>query len=697
MRAYLLVLGCCLFIIGMINGQEPMGDLPPSIQVIGSVSSNGAIMLRWAPNTPTTWKYSNQYGYRIERHTVSRGDQILNPREIKQLNNQPIKPKPLEQWEGFADRNDLAGVAAQALYGDDFEVEMEEGGNGMMAIINQAQILEQRFTFALFSADLDFEVALFSGLAFVDNDTKASETYLYKIISEIPEDKLNVKFGAVFLSRKDYRPLPKPLELAGIFKDSQVMLSWNYKLLERDYSSYFIERSSDAGRSFQRISEDPVTSLNNTDEQNTSRIVYIDSLPQNGKEYQYRIKGISPFGETGPYSDIIKGKGVKGHYYNPAILDAVLSKDQLSVVITWDFPQEGIEGLSHFEIVRADQVQGDFVPVISGVDRSQRTIIVNDVQSINYYSVTAVGLDGTKRISFPRMVQPDDAIPPADPRGLTGTIDSTGIVTLRWQQNTEKDFLGYRVFRANLEDEEFTQITFRPIVENTIIDTIPIKTLVKKIYYKVQAFDKRYNPSGFSEVLKLNRPDIIPPTPPVITKFKVTDQEVELQWVSSNSEDAIKTLIYKKKKGTRLNWELVADLNIADSRYKDKSYKEKGEYLYTLLTIDESGLESDPIAPVTIFINGNKVKPNIERFNVTANREEKHILLNWIYKEKGVTELLLFRGKGEQKPTLYKVFKDGQNSFVDNKLVINTDYTYLLQAVFSSGSKSPLKKVEITY
>ncbi|NMH85949.1 fibronectin type III domain-containing protein [Flavivirga algicola] len=690
---FLFLAGFCL---KSSYAQQPIGDDTPAIMVRARVINN-TVKLRWAPNTPTLWKYANQYGYYIERHTILRGDVILEPREIKRLNNAPIKPRPMMEWESFTEQNDMAAIAAQALYGEDFEVDMQEGGNPMMQILNQAQILEQRFAFALYAADLNYGVAEFSGLAFEDVSLISGEKYLYKIIPAIPIEKMTIKPGVAYIGLSDVKNLPKPQEFVGVFKDHNVLLTWNYKILESQYNSYILERSSDQGSTFQQVSKEPLTPLSDPEIQNTGRMVYMDSLPQNNKEYQYRIKGISPFGEVGPASVLVKGMGQKGQYFNPAIINTSLSKDQKSAVITWEFPEEGLEGLSHFQVVRADEVKGHFVPVISKIDKNLRSAIVPDIQIINYYSVTAVGLDGSKRHSFPAMVQPDDAIPPLDPRGLIGEIDSTGVVTLQWTKNLEPDLLGYRVFRANLEGEEFTQITFKPIPQNTITDTIPIKTLVKKVYYKVQAFDKRYNPSGFSEILELKRPDIIPPTPPVFTKFKTEGGKVFLNWIPSSSEDATKTLIYRKEKGKAEDWQLIADKDISIKSHADTYVKESTHYLYTLLTMDESGLESEPVRPISISTPTSKVKPEISRFTATTNRELKHILLSWNYREKGVTEMQLFKAKEGEQPTLYRVFENDEKQYLDSDLLINTSYTYLLQAVFDNGSRSKMTKEEIKY
>ncbi|MEW7290666.1 hypothetical protein [Aquimarina sp. 2304DJ70-9] len=675
--------------------QDPIGEEIPEVKVIGTVTKD-AIMLRWAVNTPLAWKYVNQYGYTIERKTIAIGEEILKEPIVKKITSTPILPKPMMQWENFVENNDNAAIAAQAIYGEDFEVELQEGGNGILNIINLAQALEQRFSFALFAADQDYEVAKYSGLAYVDTDVKPNERYLYSISTAIPKEKLDVKSGGVYLGLSDYKSLPEPQDFVGVFNDKNVMLSWNFTLLKRQFNNYIIERSDD-GNTYKALEDVPIVNLNEREKNPSNRMFYIDSLPQNNKEYYYRLKGVSPFGEIGPPSEVISGSGKKPLQHNPAITEAKLLLDNSSAIITWEFPEEGLTSIDHFELNRSDVIKGNFSTVVSNISKDKRSIEYSNLNAINYFTITAVGVNGGKRVSFPKMIQPVDDTPPITPVGLTGVIDSTGIVQLNWQQNTEIDFLGYRVFRANLENEEFTQITFRTISQNKIVDTINIKTLNPKVYYKIQAFDKRYNPSGFSEVLMLKKPDVVPPTKPVFKSFKADQDVVELYWITSTSHDAIKTLVYRKEKGEDTPWELVAETNLPDNSFKDTTAKSGVVYLYTLVTIDESGLESEPVTPLVISLPDNKLKPEIDKFAALVNREEKKISLSWKYKANDVTEFALYKAEEEQKPTLYKVFNSNKNQFVDQNLRVNTKYTYLLQATFNSGAKSPIKKIEVQY
>lgn len=678
-----------------IYAQKEIGNETPEVKVIAHATKK-SIMLRWGVTTPSAWKQANKQGYIIERKTIVVDKQILSAPIIKQLNTIPIKPKPMMEWKEFTEKNDYAAIAAQALYGEEFNVEMSEGDNGLMSILNLAQAIEQRFSFALYAADQNFEVAKYSGLAYVDKDVKKNERYLYSIKVANQNPKKKIKKGGVYLGVSDYKPLPKPQEFVGVFKDKTAMLSWNFALLKKYYNNYIIERSDDNGINFKPLTKTPVTNLGEREKNPSNRMMYVDSLLVNNKSYKYRLKGISPFGIQGPYSNIVSGKGITPLKSVAQINEAKFTDDG-GVTIKWEFPKIGIKELKSFKLVRSNTPKGVYSVVVPEISKAKRSYKVFNFNPINYYKIVAVGFDGAERASFPKMVQSDDSTPPALPTELIGEIDSLGVVKLKWKLNTEIDFLGYRVFRSNFNDNEFTQITFKPTPNNYFIDTVNIKTLNKNIYYKVQAFDKRYNPSKFSTVLTLKKPDIIPPTQPIFTAYKAEKGKVFLQWITSTSNDAKSTVLYRKEKGLGTSWQLIKTLELPIDKFTDATITYNKTYLYTILTIDDSGLESEPIKPLKITISDNMLKPEISKFIGEVNRENQYIQLKWTYKELNVIEYILYKAKQGKKPTMFKVFKENTSDFIDKELTVNTTYKYLLQAIFKTGAKSPIKQIELNY
>ncbi len=673
----------------ILNAQEP------EVKVLARVVEGKAIKLRWGVTTPLAWKYANDYGFVIKRKTIVKNGAIVKASEFKVLTAQPILPKPLTDWEQFTATSANAAVAAQALFGEGFQVDMEDGGNGILSIVNQSKALEQRFSFAMSAADQEYRVAEFSGLAYTDTTVVPGEQYLYRIYTAIPETRLNVKYGGVFTGLQDFQPLPTPLDFVGVFNDHSVMLSWNYTLQKQIYNNFIIERSEDNGNNFIALQDIAIANFSERDKKPSDRMFYVDSLPQNNYEYQYRIKGVSPFGEIGPASNTIKGTGRQALTSNPAITSAVLSQEGGQVELFWEFPEEGLSTIHHFKIQKSNTVKGTYVTVMDAIDKNKRSIVLRNLDGINYFKVTAVGFQGEERISFPKMVQLSDSTPPEVPQALTGTVDSTGVVRLQWKNNVEADFLGYRVFRANLEQEEFTQITFEPIVAPVFIDTIKIANLNRKVYYKVKAYDKRYNPSEFSEVLELKKPDVVPPTQPLVRLYNAGDNGILLEWITSSSQDAVQTIIYRKEQGTKDMWQLVARVDIPTAEFLDTTAAPDKTYLYTLITIDTSGLESPPIRPVAITAAKLKAQP-IERFVAVVNAEARFITLRWHTKQT-IEEYTLFKAETGKPLSSFKTVEGDIKQLKDVQLQINTSYTYGIQGLLPNGLKTPLKKIEIEY
>ena len=143
------------FIVTLGQAQETA-----SVQVIAR-SLPDKVMLRWAVDQPLAWKKANEIGFLIERSTISRNGEAVIPIERQLMVTDPLKPKPLNEWEALATQDQNAAVIAQALFGDSFETEVPGSQMGAVYAINDE--MEQRFTFALIAAEQNFEAAKMAG------------------------------------------------------------------------------------------------------------------------------------------------------------------------------------------------------------------------------------------------------------------------------------------------------------------------------------------------------------------------------------------------------------------------------------------------------------------------------------------------------------------------------------------------------
>jgi len=654
------------------------------------------VLLRWAPKTAVAWQLLNKYGYRLERYTVVRDSAILNvPEKLILSSSEELKPKALHLWERMVDENDYAAIAAQAIYGETFDINT---GNttDIMQIVNKVRESESRFSYALFAADQSFEVAIMAGLAFVDVTVGKNEKYLYRIISNVPEEVEKIDFGFVYAGLMEYEPLPKPYGLEALFADKSVTLKWERANFDHLYNSYWVEKSSDGGRTYSKITERPLINTTADEKTRTRYMFKMDSLTENGKTYYYRVRGITSFGEISMPSDSILGAGIKKIEFVPAIINTKVVNNE-KVNIKWRFPEEGQDQIVGFKVEKSNHTDGPY-EIVGTLPQTALETIDERPFSTNYYRVKAYNDYGDESTSFSVLVQLQDSIPPSIPVNLEGTVDSLGVVSISWKSNTERDLLGYRVYRSNFKNAEFGQITTEPVLEPNFTDSISINTLTSSIYYKVMAIDHRFNPSDLSEAVALQRPDIIPPVPPVFKSIKSVEDGIAIEWINSSSADVAAHVMYKNKTGES-QWQLFQTITLDTIQSITDTDVQAGVYYnYTMVAVDSAKLQSLPANSVRGIKVDTGVRPKIEQIKTNVDRTNKTISIQWEYTEKGVKEFLIYKKKEDEQLSLYSSISGDEEAFTDDKLIINTNYLYRIKAVYNNGAESPFSdEISVKY
>jgi len=285
---------------------------------------------------------------------------------------------------------------------------------------------------------------------------------------------------------------------------------------------------------------------------------------------------------------------------------------------------EVVEGL---RLYRSHKFESEYELVADSIPVIQRRFVDTKPLPTGYYRMQAFNTDGVGPFGTPKMVQMVDSIPPAAPVGLSAKADTSGVVVLSWMPNEELDLFGYRVFRANSRHEEFSQITAEGVYTNSFTDTISLKTLSKKIYYKILAVDQRQNWSEFSAILEVDRPDIVPPAPPRIGSVYSVIEGIEVNWLLSPSPDVEQQLLYRNSESNR-QWMLVKSFNNQSIQYTDTTVMPDVLYRYLLVVVDSAGNESQPTkfsshryAPSTVL---EWIKPEILK-----DKKKNGVLISW--------------------------------------------------------------------
>jgi uncharacterized protein len=686
LRIYFTIILCISATLLRGQVQDSTFSFTESIAVTARPSLD-SITLRWAPLRLSVWQLANKNGYTVERFVMARNGKVLNAPERSTITSAPLKPIPEDDWEPIVKRDRFGAVAAQAIYGDNFEVDLSK--TDIFTIVNKVQENEQRFSFALFSADMSPEVAKASGLWFTDKKVKKGEKYLYRIsIVNATADTLR---GSIFISPEDAYALVKPRNLKADFKDQMVSLRWD-KTNDR-YTAYIVERSDD-GKTFKSISDIPLVTVSPKENEETRYEYVTDSLPDLSKTYYYRVRGITPFGEKGNPSEVVSGKGYLPVNEVPYISSGV-NVDNKSILVTWEFPAAKNAAIKGFSIERSRKPKGDFVPVMQGlVSPTSREYVDKAPEQINYYRVTANALNGEKFISPLYYAQLVDSIPPLNPVGLKATIDDFGTVQLSWTPNPDIDIFGYRVYKSNNKSEELAQLTSEPISTAMFTDKANLKTLNEYVYYSVMAIDRNQNQSGLSELLKVNLPDKIKPQPPVFLPFNSDAKGVQLAWMRSGSEDVVHYDVYRQAsiKEQWLRLKIVPAVS-GDSTYHyiDENVEAGKTNRYTIIAVDDAGLESEPAAVITAGKINNALKAAVEWKEHALNNEKNQVILKWAYELKEVSSFRIYRGVDGNTSELYKSVSADKRDFMDT-LIPGKKYTYRIMAIFEKGNQSTLSK-----
>jgi len=638
-----------------------------------------SIMLRWAPTDKQTWRLGNKYGYVVERYTILRGGKLLDGVERSILTTSPLKPQPLEVWEAHEDEK-YVGIAAECIYG---------GGSGLpltspVAIGRRYQEEQNRFSFALYAADQSPLVARLSGLSLTDRSARRNEKYLYRVFIAQPNTFPPLDTTSAFTGISEHQPLPAPLELHAQWSNRQVLLSWNILYLGHIYNSYVVEKSTDSIH-FAPLNDRAAVQL--ADEGVSPQYAYkTDSLPDNQSLWYYRVRGINAFGEMGPPCKAVSGHGRLPITQPPVIVSNEVVNNS-SVALVWEYPEEMNPYIKGFNIYRSSSPTG-LKRRICAASSTARSCVDTAPENSNYYAISV--FDGEQELVSLQAVYAElvDSFPPAAPKGLMGTVDSLGMVYLSWTSNAESDLEGYRVYRANRSNAEFSLISPSVVRDTTFTDKVNIKTLTRQVYYQVRAIDLRQNHSAASAVLTLVRPDVIPPVAPRLLSVEAQQAGITITWIYSSSVDVARHHIYRRV-NTDTVFTLLASIEKVDdairSTYVDKTLAAGNTYTYYLQAEDESGLFSPPSTQMQATVSA----ATTESVQLKVLPYSGKAKLQWTVKSpKKTIRIVIYRSMNGAPLQVYTSTAEG--SFTDENLLMEVKYAYRIRAVYDDETESVL-------
>jgi hypothetical protein len=696
--------------LGVSYAQDLQDELNQSLNVntvIVARAYQDSIILRWGVGKPAVWEIANLDGYKIERAVLTDPNA-----DYSKLRFEPIAGSPFRIWNEqnyvtyFQTHNEndpqSESVYFVSIMTGVFDQETDAPPKAFSAFQNDLNSLKEgkgsldmKFGFAMLMANRSADAANALAVRAVDKNVSSGTTYVYRMSLVGKSPIYKVKEAYVKVKAEPYNPAQYNQEIFYIDGDQEVVLSWNSS---RDFNSYNIDRALSKDGKYTRITQSPILKSKPIGYEGVERTGFKDDSLTNYTKYFYRVTGNSAFADeivVGEVEVMPKDRTSPQKPY----LELPDNTDHSQVALKWTMsvPLDG--DLKGFLVARSNNFEGPFTRINQEeLGRNAREFIDKsfDRDGMNYYVIQAYDTSFNFSYSNIALATIIDSTPPAKPVIMSGTIDSLGIVTITVQKNKEKDLMGYRLFKANEEEHEFSVIyegfidsdSTDQVIQTVYKDTVTLNSLTPYIFYKVTALDLHYNQSEFSDALKVTRPDTIPPITPVFTDVIVREKEVELHFAPSESRDVVQQTIYRRTSLT-IPWDSIANYSINQNSYIDTNVKQGTTYYYSLRAKDNSNLYSNFARAVYGKPYDNGVRPPVE--NLRISKDNNNIVLTWEYKQfNSNTYFVIY--KKDSKGNLKEYQKADKLRFIDTSLLKGSN-SYAIKVFTNDGGQSKISNV----
>ncbi len=667
-------------------------------------SYNNKIVLRLFPANQSALLVGNKKGYKIQRADAEQGDITkLNYKDIKNTISQRLTE---DSGVSYIDKNNITDTIERKMaglaYGLTETNALPKKGDvlvdGVASLKEQQQDESMKFFMINIACNKSKLAAKIMGLWVDDEDVVLGKTYAYRVkINDEKNDWYYIKVKCQNFN-------PNYLLNNNLIKLNEGDTKINFTFPEGyDYYAFNIDRANYTKDLFKRLNNEPMLKINPTG--NTGKIDYTfgDSNLVNYKKYFYKVWVNTPFGDEILLADFSAMPRDKTPPPMPAIKTANHIKPT-QVEIKWDMDDKNSGDLKGFIVKRSNKNEGPFKQISQKMLETSARVFIDetfDKEGENYYILEAIDTAGNMIESYPAYVTLIDSTPPAIPIITKATIDSLGKITIKIKPNIEKDFMGYQLLKANEAEHEFSvvQETYKDSLGATtfvLFDSTTLQSLTPNIFYKLISFDTHYNQSEPSEIIKLKRPDTIPPVSPIIKGFKLTDSTIVLNFSNSSSDDVIANYLLRREVGKEKFDTIFLNKDFKIETFVDKKIVGGKQYEYTMIAKDDAFFLSKKSRSLIIRTLFNNELP-VPILQGTYNEKQKFVTLNYKFNslsksKKSKIEVYTRKSKSADWVILKSVDVDVNKSIIDDKLPTSEIIFYIAKITDENSNSSIFSK-----
>lgn len=595
------------------------------------VDGNG-IEMRWFSDDNEVMRQGTANGFVVERRVAGTGSfQALET--VQPLNES--QTEQLIQTIGEGTRANRLRVVTEMR-----EVETEhlpgaiDFQNRIEDLVNRKSAEDFRTMTFLLSSFEDSLAARVLGLSATDANVMPGQTYEYRARLANPAGLSVVSVVTEVTATEQTEEYEVPIHVHE--GDGELSFIWE----QPDNSvGMYVQRSFSENGPFEPLNEVIELNLRGHAFDGPQRSTFSDENLNNYRSYHYRFYGQNVFGERVLFGEASGTPRDLTPPREPLLLQPKHESED-TVRVTWQMPENVDEDLAGFAVLRGDGSNEEFVRLHPDLtDPNLREWIDLDFNRDldTYYAVQAVDTAGNVSNSAVLPVSYIRFNPPVRPEIGQATIGDDGSVEIIITPDPEGAVDGYKIFMANDPDHEFSvvkEVFGDSLVvegERTVIrDKVMLNTLTRNVYYQIRAYDVHFNESEASEVIALERPDIVPPPRPVFKNVEVGATSVNFEIALPSVDDFQMATLYRRYH-PREDWQPVQMFRERGQivGYVDRELEPGVAYQYRIQAQDRSGLLSDFTNPVEVrTVNRRAVEP-VE--SISAQYTDRGTMIRWSF------------------------------------------------------------------
>lgn len=526
---------------------------------------------------------------------------------------------------------------------------------------------------------------LLLGTAFFDPEVSAGKTYRYRVAKISGRERIweSTSNRVNFPSETD---LPRPKFGSKQEFASQVAVRW-YVTGESSLNSFLVYRRVFGKGEYQRLDIECGFNIS----QDTVYLIASDTAVQNPALYEYYIRPLDIYGNSGPASEVVSA-GTLGSvsYPVPVYFNARGGEKNHQVELSWKF--RDTRHMSTVELYRSKSYDDGFTRIcrLSPKDTTFTDVVPFANENFWYYLI-AGGPNGNSppsaKVSAMFRNVGEKPLPPEE----TGAESIKGGVKVYWSSH-EPYARGFYVYRYIYEAAEFEQISGLIAAGEEVYSFADTAGYLKgnEVYrYAVRTLNDVDQLSDFSESASASPGKKATVGSPMNLRITGRDNEILLVWDDMRLAEPV-LLGYKvyRKEDPDGRYTLLPGDTLRNERnyFRDTTLVAGKRYRYTVTAVDFYGNESPQSVSVQyVSETSTIIPPEILR----AVNTEDGILVSWGQVTDGkAVAVRVYRSRPGINPLPIITLQKTSEEYLDKSVTDGELYTYEISVISDNDTES---------